>query len=442
VARTPGPGAQFYRSPVNQGYIYFLDGFTFVRKDLDGSGALQALFKLPSSFESLGGLTVSGSYIYWNESWNGPPPSDSLITAIGRANLDGTDVDEKFIVGSGTPGGVTVSGGYIYWANRNSTGSIGRADLDGRDVDQNFITGLSYPGPVVVGGGHIFWSGGASSATASIGRADLDGAFVEHDFLTGLGFTSIAAGPKFIYWANYDGNAIGRARVDGKTVDRSFITGLEGPNGLALGGGHLYWVNNEGDSARTSVARASVNGSGLDLDFIRGVPDSGPCAVYTGAPPATPKTSAPTTVATSTTTTTPATTSTTGAGVAKVSVTANTPSTFAFTLSTSGQTGVSSESGVKLKVSPGEVTFEVTNPADVILSHDFKVCSTPLTPAEAAEAWDNLPNNCTGTQTPVLAPGAKSAVLVVDFTTPGSYEYLSTVPDDASDGMKGELLVT
>jgi hypothetical protein len=48
---------------------------------------------------------------------------------------------------------------------------------------------------------------------------------------------------------------------------------------------------------------------------------------------------------------------------------------------------------------------------------------------------------CTGTSTPVLKPGA-SATITVDLTSPGTYEYLSSVADDAFAGMKGELEVT
>jgi plastocyanin len=50
-----------------------------------------------------------------------------------------------------------------------------------------------------------------------------------------------------------------------------------------------------------------------------------------------------------------------------------------------------------------------------------------------------------GIGTPVLAPGA-SGIVTHDFTTSGTYEYLSAAhgPDsrDAFAGMKGELTVT
>ncbi|MBI3660071.1 hypothetical protein HY230_06330 [Candidatus Acetothermia bacterium] len=47
---------------------------------------------------------------------------------------------------------VTILSGFIhiYWANRN-TGTIGRANLDGTGVNQSFITGASIPFGVAVG---------------------------------------------------------------------------------------------------------------------------------------------------------------------------------------------------------------------------------------------------------------------------------------------------
>ena len=66
-----------------------------------------------------------------------------------------------------------------------------------------------------------------------------------------------------------------------------------------------------------------------------------------------------------------------------------------------------------------------------ILSHTFEVCTTPLPgPVTTLAAIQALPNSCSGTTAPpnpnVLAPGA-SATMTIHFTSPGTYEYLSTV---------------
>ena len=68
----------------------------------------------------------------------------STPATIGRADLDGQNVNQSFITGGATPPGSAVDGGHIYWANVSS-GTIGRADLDGQNANQSFITGGVLP---------------------------------------------------------------------------------------------------------------------------------------------------------------------------------------------------------------------------------------------------------------------------------------------------------
>jgi plastocyanin len=168
----------------------------------------------------------------------------------------------------------------------------------------------------------------------------------------------------------------------------------------------------------------------------------------TGGPAATstpPSSGTPPSTTTTTTTTTPTgpTTTTTPAGATLVTVTASTPMAYTFRLSTPGQRTVVSDSTAKLTVPVGSVTFNVTNATSAIDPHDFEVCSTPLSASaiKTLPAIVALPNKCTGTSTPVLVAGS-SATLTVDFTTPGTYEYLSSARSDALAGMKGALKVT
>ena len=66
---------------------------------------------------------------------------------------------------------------------------------------------------------------------------------------------------------------------------------------------------------------------------------------------------------------------------------------------------------------PGQVTFVFKNVGHVL--HDFSI---------------------NGKQTPLVQPG-QTAKLVVDFTKPGKYPYLCTVPGHAAAGMKGTFTV-
>jgi uncharacterized cupredoxin-like copper-binding protein len=97
--------------------------------------------------------------------------------------------------------------------------------------------------------------------------------------------------------------------------------------------------------------------------------------------------------------------------------------------------GKRSEYGIRLStksVALGTVTFDVTNAESAILRHSFRVC---------ASNTGGMKNRCAGTGTGAIEPGNEKT-LTVDFTQPGTYEYLSTVAGDAAAGMKGDLTVS
>ena len=80
-------------------------------------------------------MAVDGAHVYW--------ANTAAASTIGRANLDGTGVDQSFITGANSPGGVAAAG-HVYWAN-SGNGTIGRATLSGRGADQSFVTGADEP---------------------------------------------------------------------------------------------------------------------------------------------------------------------------------------------------------------------------------------------------------------------------------------------------------
>ena len=131
---------------------------------------------------SLALVQPADAFIYW---------TDTGTHSIGRANLDGSGVQQSFITGIDRPTAVAVDNHYIYWADQ-TTETIGRARLDGTEVDPDFIQGTSvYPSapygnwPVtgLAVGDHLFWSVDSPSQDvgdpAYVGRADLDGSNVQ-----------------------------------------------------------------------------------------------------------------------------------------------------------------------------------------------------------------------------------------------------------------------
>ncbi len=163
-----------------------------------------------------------------------------FANTIGRANLDGTGVDQSFITTSGVnpPNDVAVDPTHIYWTIHSIydsfpyPGTIGRANLDGSGVDQSFISGVNYPVGVAVDANHIYW---ANDVEGTIGRANLDGSGVDQSFISGAGAArDVAVDAGHVYWTDFDAQTIGRANLDGSGIDRSFISGAGAVDDLTV----------------------------------------------------------------------------------------------------------------------------------------------------------------------------------------------------------------
>jgi virginiamycin B lyase len=220
-------------------------------------------------------VAVDGAHIYW---------ANYTTDTIGRANLDGSGIDPSFIrvrpfLGEG-PLSVAIDAAHIYWSTGadvfyGSVGYIGRANLDGSGIDDSFIkTGSNlYPG-LAVDGAHISWT---NFAARSIGRANLDGSAVETNFIkTDELSRGLAVDASHIYWTGISLSAkpgqehIGRANRDGSGIQRSFISaGTTGErlSGLAVDAGHVYWNSYHRGSPDT-IDRAKLDGSSIQRGFI------------------------------------------------------------------------------------------------------------------------------------------------------------------------------
>jgi virginiamycin B lyase len=227
------------------------------------SGRCAALLGAVLAAMLIAGAVPTYAYIYWTNF--GP---DGSGTTIGRANLNGTNVNESFITGALTPVGIAVAGTSIYWSNINGPGcsgtAIGRASLTGAEPSNDFLTVEGCPHGLAVGSPYIYW---ADRTGTTIGRANINGTEIDNSFIGGAeGAHDVALGGSYIYWSNYNGTTIGRANINGSEADQHFITEASKPAGIAVNGDFIYWANNGG----TTIGRATIAGTEVNQSFITG----------------------------------------------------------------------------------------------------------------------------------------------------------------------------
>jgi len=224
-------------------------------------------------------IAVDSVYIYWAEAGSG---------AIGRAFLNGSSVNPDWLPVGGQPAGLAVDGRHIYWTNVGDAGqsTIGRADIDGSSVDDSFITGATFdtgePQGVAVDKTrtHIYWGNGTA---ATVGRANLDQngdvSQIDQSFVSismpSFPFPPIVLGvavdPDTVFWADTSNNSLGAAAISNPSAPNgSFITGSKRVTGVAVDNAHLYWTNPNDlmPPVSSSIGRADLNGQNVDQNFI------------------------------------------------------------------------------------------------------------------------------------------------------------------------------
>jgi hypothetical protein len=124
------------------------------------------------------GLATDGTHLFF---------SRCLDNTIGRVNLDGSHVDQQFLVlaHKSCPQGLAVAGNHLYWTEL-AIGTIGRATLGGAGANRRWLNVHTTQGPfqVAADGAHIYWSwGGVAGSPAFTGRADANGSHRDRTFL-------------------------------------------------------------------------------------------------------------------------------------------------------------------------------------------------------------------------------------------------------------------
>jgi hypothetical protein len=162
------------------GYVYWDDQDAIGRVAFDGSHLQRHLIDLiPEQDGAVAdGLASDGTYLYFSRCDD---------NTIGRADLDGNDVEDQLISlgAKSCPQGLAAAGTHIYWTQLGS-GTIGRASLSGRDVDARWLNIHSRQGPfqVVADRADVYWTwGGVDESPSYTGRADANRSHLDRRFL-------------------------------------------------------------------------------------------------------------------------------------------------------------------------------------------------------------------------------------------------------------------
>lgn len=205
-----------------------------------------------------GGMAVDGRYVYWSTGW------------ISRARRNGTG-EHAFIK---LPGyhyavAVAVDHHHIYWFDEH-TSKIGRANLNGTGANQRFVS--ASPGTLMIGlavdHSHVYWLDTSPSTRITwIARANIDGRHVERNFIqANADFDGLALDGKHIYWSTATGHGVGtiaRADIDGHNVIPDFLKTNDSVCGtMAVFRNHIYW------SGRQGIARANLDGTDIKPSFV------------------------------------------------------------------------------------------------------------------------------------------------------------------------------
>lgn len=229
-------------SPImSQPAIYWSDGTDIYRTSFDGQTT--ELF-ITDAYAY--GIAANNTHIFWCSHEN---------DTIGRAKLDGTEIEKEFITGCEDPDGIAINATHIFWANYEGN-TIGRANLDGSNVEPAFVenAGDGPEGPAL-NGSYIYWShyNDENIVRASILTGEIDATF-EID-LAGEGPAGVAIQGNYLYWAGYDSDCIGRYNFDTDDLEKDWIPGCNDPWGICAYESYIFWGNYNSRLGRKDTAK-------------------------------------------------------------------------------------------------------------------------------------------------------------------------------------------
>ena len=211
-------------------------------------------------------MAVDSSHIYWAD-----------LDSIGRANLDGSGVEQNFVSFTGFPNvcGVAVNGTHVYWADRTAD-KIGRVGLNGSSPDFGFITTPFTPCGVAVTR-TTSTTAQTTVPTCSVGPKRRRGRPSPSGTLAG-GILRGRRERRNVYYGNRQASGLTDLKQINDGIELASATGAKGPCGIAVNSSAIYWTNysQPGGGSGGSVGTAPIDAAGVvsgpsDQTLITGI---------------------------------------------------------------------------------------------------------------------------------------------------------------------------
>ena len=261
VLRPPAAVRAVIHAKKTPGDLYYVTGGYIVRVPVSGGAAKRVVHV---GDVSVTGIAIADNRLYWvtltgaNDaiSWVGLKGAPHAHMLVGRLDF---------------PVGLVAADGWLYWADENA---IGRVRPNGTKLSRQFIklpqeTGGGVANGLATDGHHLFFS---RCLDSEIGRANFGGGGVAYIKLPKSSCPQgLAIGGGELYWAEVGGH-VGRATVGGTHIASKWLNihTSQGPFDLAADKSNLYWDWGGVAGSPIHVGRARVSGRGFDRSIFLG----------------------------------------------------------------------------------------------------------------------------------------------------------------------------
>jgi hypothetical protein len=261
VLRPPAAVHAVIHAKKTPGDLYYVAGGYIMRVPVSG-GAAKRVVRVGDV--SVTGIAVADNRLFWVTLTG----ANDVISYVG---LKGAPHAHMLVGRLDFPVGLVAADGWLYWADENA---IGRVHPNGTKLSRQFIklpqeTGGGVANGLATDGHHLYFS---RCQNAEIGRANFGGGGVAYIKLSKVSCPQgLAVGGGEMYWAEVGGH-VGRATLQGTHIVSKWLNihTSQGPFNLAADDDNIYWDWGGVAGSPIHVGRARVSGRGFDSSIFIG----------------------------------------------------------------------------------------------------------------------------------------------------------------------------